>query len=138
MQRRQTETEVLPVCRRYGLGLTTYSPLAIGLLSGRFRRGEPVPDTAFWTEEQLQARLSERGERVVRTLVELARDGRATPAQLAIAWLLDHPEVTAPIVGADRPEYVDDVFGALSIELTPEERRALDGVSQWDEPGRYL
>ena len=57
---------------------------------------------------------------------------------MAIAWILDHPEVTAPIVGADRPEYVDDVFGALEITLTAEERETLDAVSQWDEPGRYL
>jgi aryl-alcohol dehydrogenase-like predicted oxidoreductase len=138
LQRRQTETEVLPVCRRYGLGLTTYSPLAIGLLSGQFARDASPPEGAFWSREQLRAALSERGERVVRTLVELARARGATPAQLAVAWLLDHPEVTAPIVGADRPAYVDDVFGALAIELTPEERRALDAVSRWDEPGQYL
>jgi aryl-alcohol dehydrogenase-like predicted oxidoreductase len=57
---------------------------------------------------------------------------------MAIAWILDHPDVTAPIVGADRPEYVDDVFGALEIELTDEEREALDTVSLWEAPGRYL
>jgi aryl-alcohol dehydrogenase-like predicted oxidoreductase len=57
---------------------------------------------------------------------------------LAIAWLLDHPEVTAPIVGADRPEYVDEVFSALEITLTPEERQTLDTASQWGKPGQYL
>jgi aryl-alcohol dehydrogenase-like predicted oxidoreductase len=57
---------------------------------------------------------------------------------MAIAWLLDHPEVTAPIVGADRLEHVDDVFGALEIELTQEERQTLDKASQWDEPGQYM
>ena len=97
-----------------------------------------MPDGAPWSQEQLQAALSERGERVVRTLAELAHARGATPAQLAVAWLLDHPEVTAPIVGADRPEYVDDVFGALAIDLAREERQALDEVSQWDEPGPYL
>ncbi len=61
-----------------------------------------------------------------------------TPAQLAIAWVLDHPEVTAPIVGADRPEYVDDVLGSLEIKLTPEERQILDDVSQWETPGYYI
>jgi 1-deoxyxylulose-5-phosphate synthase len=138
LQRWPIESDLFPVCRRFGLGLTTYSPLAIGLLSGHFRRGQAPPAGGFWSREQLQAALSVRGDQVVQALVELAQQRGVTPAQLAIAWLLDHPEVTAPIVGADRPEYVDDVFGALEIELTAEERRALDQVSKWDTPGHYL
>ena len=86
----------------------------------------------------LQNTLSERSEQVIQTLASLAQERGATPAQMAIAWLLDHPEVTAPIVGADRPEYVDEVFGALEINLTPEERQTLNQVSQWDEPRQYL
>jgi aryl-alcohol dehydrogenase-like predicted oxidoreductase len=86
----------------------------------------------------LQNALSERSEQVIEMLVTLAQERGATPAQIAIAWLLDHPEVTAPIVGADRPEYVDEVFGALEIKLSPEERQTLDQVSQWDEPRQYL
>jgi len=137
LHRWEIEPELLSLCRRYGLGLMTYSPLAIGLLSGRFRRGEEPPAGTSWTRDRLEGALSERAERVVQTLVDLAGERGATPARLAIAWLLDHPEVTAPIVGADRPEYVDDVFGALEIELSLEERQALDEVSQWEEPGRY-
>jgi aryl-alcohol dehydrogenase-like predicted oxidoreductase len=75
---------------------------------------------------------------VIETLQHVARARGATPAQMAFAWLLDHPEVTAPITGADAPELVDEVFGALDIVLTPEERQALDAVSQWEEPGQYL
>jgi len=138
LQRWKVEADLLPVCRRFGLGLTTYSPLAIGLLAGRLRRGAEPPPGAFWSREQLQEALSARGDRVVETLIELASARGATPAQLAIAWLLDHPDVTAPIVGADRPEYVDDVFGALAITLTQAERQTLDAVSQWDAPGQYL
>ena len=138
LHRWQMEPELLPLCRRYGLGLITYSPLAIGLLSGRFRRGEAPPEGTPWSGERLREALSKRGERVVQKVVELAQERGATPAQMAIAWVLDHPEVTAPIVGADRPEYVDDVFGALEIRLTQEERQALDQASQWEVPGRYL
>jgi aryl-alcohol dehydrogenase-like predicted oxidoreductase len=138
LHRWKLETDLLPVCRRFGLALMTYSPLAIGLLSGRFRRGQTPPEGAFWGQEQLQAALSERGDQVVQCLVELGQARGASPAQMAIAWLLDHPEVTAPIVGADRTEYIDEVFGALDIVLSQEERRALDQVSQWVEPGQYL
>ena len=82
--------------------------------------------------------LSERGDRVVQTVIDLAVNRGVTPAQMAIAWILDRSEVTAPIVGADRPEYVDDVFGALGIELTDEERKTLGAVSSWEAPGRFL
>jgi aryl-alcohol dehydrogenase-like predicted oxidoreductase len=138
LHRWELEPELLTICRRYGLGLMTYSPLAIGLLSGRFRRGAPLPADSPWEQEQLRAALSERADQVIQTLVDLAAARGATPAQLALAWLLDHPEVTAPIVGADRPEYVDEMLGALALELTQPERQALDAVSQWEAPGQYL
>jgi len=137
LHRWTVEPELLALCRCYGLGLTTYSPLAIGLLSGRFRRGEEPPGT-FWTQAHLDEALSKHGDQVVQTLIDRAAERSVTPVQMAIAWILDHPEVTAPIVGADRPEYVDDVFGALDVELTDEERETLDAVSAWESPGRYL
>jgi aryl-alcohol dehydrogenase-like predicted oxidoreductase len=138
LHRWEVEPELLGVCRRYGLGLMTYSPLAIGLLSGRFRWGQTPPVDTYWDPERLQVALSERIDLVIQTLVDLAAGRGATPAQLALAWILGHDEVTAPIVGADRPEYVDDVFGALAIELTQQERQALDTVSKWETPGQYL
>ena len=138
LQRRELEPELLGICRRYGLGLMTYSPLAVGLLSGRFRRGVAPPVDSYWDAERLEQALSERADRVIQALADMADERGATPAQLAIAWLLSHAEVTAPIVGADRPEYVDDVFGALAIELTMQERQALDAVSQWEPPERQL
>jgi aryl-alcohol dehydrogenase-like predicted oxidoreductase len=128
LHRGEVEPELLEVCRRYGLGLLTYSPLAVGLLSGRFRRGLPPPVDSFWNQERVQAALTEQADQVIQTLVDLAKERGATPAQLAIAWLLDHPEITAPIVGADRPEYVDDVLGALTLTLTAEERVVLDAA----------
>jgi aryl-alcohol dehydrogenase-like predicted oxidoreductase len=136
LHRWEVEPELLALCRRYGLGLMTYSPLAVGLLSGRFRQGRTQPADTYWDQERLQQVLNERTDRVIQTLVDLASERGVTPAQLAIAWLLDHGEITAPIVGADRPEYVDDVFGALAIALTQQERQTLDVVSQTDAPAQ--
>ncbi len=130
LHRWEVEPELLAVCRRYGLGLMTYSPLAVGLLSGRFRRGATPPADTYWDQQRLQEALSERADRVIQALVGMVDQRGTTPARLALAWILDHEEITAPIVGADRPEYVDDVFGALAIELTQQERLALDAVSQ--------
>jgi len=138
LHRWKIEEDLLPVCRRFGLALTTYSPLAVGLLSGQFRPGQEPAEEAYWNQAQLQDRVGEDGRQTIQTLLELAQVRGASPAQVAIAWLLDHPEVTAPIVGADRPEYVDDVFGALEIKLTEAERQTLDQVSQWDRPGQYI
>jgi 1-deoxyxylulose-5-phosphate synthase len=135
LRRRRVEEDLLPVVRRFGLGLVAYSPLAIGLLSGRLRRGEVPPPGGYWTRERLEAALVGRSEGVVATVVALARERGCTPAQLAIAWLLDHPELTAPISGADTPEYVEEVFGALEIRLSADERRRLDEVSAWEEGG---
>ena len=133
LRRWPVEPDLFPICRRFGLGLMTYSPLAVGLLSGRYRRGQPVPAGGFWRQEQLADILTERGDRVVQTLIELGEARGATPGQMAMAWLLSHPEISAPIVGADSPEYVEELFGALEIELSPDERMALDAVSRWDE-----
>ncbi len=130
LHRWEVEPELLAVCRRYGLGLMTYSPLAVGLLSGRFRRGATPPADTYWDQQRLQEALSERADRVIQALVGMVDQRGTTPARLALAWIPDHEEITAPIVGADRPEYVDDVFGALAIELTQQERLALDAVSQ--------
>ncbi|HEX9438694.1 MAG TPA: aldo/keto reductase, partial [Roseiflexaceae bacterium] len=88
LHRWEVEPDLLAACQRYGLGLMTYSPLAVGLLSGRFRRGAPPPADTFWEPERLQAALNERTDRVIETLVDLAEARGATPAQLAIAWLL--------------------------------------------------
>jgi aryl-alcohol dehydrogenase-like predicted oxidoreductase len=134
LRRWEAEPELMAVCRRYELGLLAYSPLAVGLLSGRFRLGATPPNDTYWDQERLQAALTECADQIVGTLVELAAELGTTPAQLAIAWLLDHAEITAPIVGADRPEYVDEVLGALSLRLTPPVRQKLDVVSQPDLP----
>lgn len=138
LHRWEVEAELLGLCQRYGLGLLTYSPLAIGLLSGRFRRGITPPADTFWDVEQVKAALTERADRVIQLLVELAAARSATPAQLALAWLLDHPEVTAPIVGADSPAYLDDVFGALAITLSRDERYALDSASHYEPQEQWI
>ena len=129
LRRRRVEEDLLPVVRRFGLGLVAYSPLFVGLLAGQLRRGAEPPPGGYWTREQLDAALTPRIEAVLQTVTRLAAERGCTPAQLAIAWLLDHPELTAPITGADTPEYVDEVLGALHIKLTEEERLHLDKIS---------
>jgi voltage-dependent potassium channel beta subunit len=111
--RRRVEAELSPLCRDLGLGLTTWSPLYFGLLSGKYN--ESVPDGSRaslpemgWIRDQFTAeRLG-----VVRQLTALAQELGITTAQLAIAWLLRRKEVSSVITGATRLEQLDDNLGA--------------------------
>ena len=140
LKRLEVEAELLSLCRQHGLGMMTYSPLAVGLLSGRFRRGQVLPNDTPWGQGKFnfEHAMSEQTDAVVQCLIEIAARRGKTPAQVAIAWILDHEEVTAPITGPDLPVHVDEVFGALGWQLEPPERAALDQVSQPLAPWQYV
>ena len=130
---------VVPCPPRTLLGLMTYSPLAVGLLNGQYRRGQAPEGSSPWAIQlNFEEGLSERGEQVIEKLIDIAAARDATPSQIAMAWILAHPEVTAPIIGPDLPEHVVDAVAALDINLTEEERRSLDDLSQWAAPSKYL
>jgi aryl-alcohol dehydrogenase-like predicted oxidoreductase len=139
LHRWEIEPELISLCRKYGLGIMTYSPLAIGLLTGRFRRGQaPPPDTPWGKGSyNFEEAMTEQNDRIIQKLIEIGKHHDKTPAQVAIAWILDHPEVTSAIIGPDLPEQVDENFGALDWKLSPEERAALDEVSKVEGPRRY-
>ncbi|MDP6984537.1 MAG: aldo/keto reductase, partial [Candidatus Latescibacteria bacterium] len=99
--------------------------------------GQPAPEGTPWTGDRFERVMTERVEAVVAVLVELGQQLGKTPAQLAMAWLLDHEEVTAPIVGPDMPEHVEETFGALDGTLPAEVRQRLDEVSLVELPARY-
>ncbi len=132
LHRCHIEPELLPLCRQYGLGMMAYSPLAVGLLSGRFRRGQKPPaDSAWQDDDRFAAAMNDQAERIVQKLTEIGRAQGKTPAQVAVAWILANEDVTAPIIGPDRPEHVEEVLGALEVELGDEELAALDALSRW-------
>ena len=131
-QRWEIEPELLPLCRQYGLGMMTFSPLAVGLLSGRFRRGQKPPEDSPWADDgRFDAALGDKNDQIVQKLIDMGRAQGKTPAQMAIAWILANEDVTAPIIGPDRPEHVEEVFGALDVEFSAEQLKELDELSQW-------
>jgi len=128
---REAELEMLPFLRDSGLGLMVYSPLAIGLLSGRFRRNELPPSDTPWGKgytgfDQL---MTPQTDQVVDELRTIAENRGKTPAQVAIAWILSHSEVTTVNIGPDTPDQVDENVGAVGWQLTEEERQRLDELS---------
>ena len=121
--RRQVEHEVLPACEKFGLGFLPFFPLASGLLTGKYRRGEPPPEgtrLAAWGARGQQA-LSDRNFDKVEPLAAWAAERGHSMVELAFAWLLGHPVVSSVIAGATTPEQVRTNAAAADWRLTPDE-----------------
>ncbi|MCX6069981.1 MAG: aldo/keto reductase [Chloroflexi bacterium] len=131
MLRRGIEDEVLPYCAANGIGVVVYSPMQMGLLSGTFTKARvislPSDDirsrNAFFSEPALGRNLA-----LVEKLRPVAARAGRTVAEMAIAWVLRRPEVTAAIVGGRRPEQVAETIGAADWDLTPEEIAEMDAL----------
>jgi aryl-alcohol dehydrogenase (NADP+) len=123
---REEEREMLPLCRAEGIGVIPWSPLARGFLAGKRRRGEE--DTRRGKVDNFAHDLYYQPEDfdVVDRVVALAERKGVKPAQIALAWLLHQPGLTAPIVGATRMEHLEDAVAALEIRLDEEERKDLE------------
>ncbi len=132
MLNRNLENEMFPMVRRTGLGVMAYSPLGVGLLSGDYAPDRMPDRPTIWGSRRshaFSAVMRGRAADVVRTNAEVATRVGATPAQVAQAWVLSHPEITIAISGADTPEQMRDNLGALDLELPPEEQESLNAVS---------
>jgi aryl-alcohol dehydrogenase-like predicted oxidoreductase len=124
---REEEREMMPLCADQGIAVLPYSPLARGMLAGnRSRQGErrttragddPLSDQRYHAAADFD---------VADRLGEVAAERKAPAAQLALAWLLSRPGVTAPIVGATKPGHVTDALAACQLTLTEEELRRLE------------
>ncbi len=119
---REEEREMLPLCWEEGLGIIPWSPLARGLLTGTRRRGEagmPEGASARARSDDYAHRLytSDSDFEIAERVVQVASDLGATPAQVALAWLLRQPAVAAPIVGASKVEHLEDAVKAVELEL---------------------
>jgi voltage-dependent potassium channel beta subunit len=129
---RDIEYEVLPTCKHLGIGQVVWSPLAQGVLAGKYRPGEPPPPgtrAATPGDEDFMTRfMRDDVLAAVQGLRPIADDLGLTMAQLAIAWVLRQPGVSSAIVGASRPEQVDDDVAASGVELDEETLARIDAV----------
>jgi aryl-alcohol dehydrogenase-like predicted oxidoreductase len=128
---RTVERELLPACASLGVGVIPYFPLAGGLLTGKYREGEPAPPgTRFAQLEHMRSRFATpRNFAVVRRLEEWARRRGHELAQVALAWLLHRPAVCTVIAGATRPEQVSANARAAEVQLSPEEVEELSALA---------
>jgi aryl-alcohol dehydrogenase-like predicted oxidoreductase len=137
IERQLFEYEAMPLCRHYGLGVIPYSPLAGGFLTGKYRPDAPRPESVR-AGGTLDRYGNEKGWAVIAALDTIAAAHEKTVAQTALAWLLSNPVVTAPIIGANTPEQLQDSLGVVGYRLTDDERVQLNDVTRWPRNGRPI
>jgi len=124
---RRIENELLPLCRKHGLGVLPWSPLAGGILANRYADGVPEGSRAT-RRPQVLDRVTPRAVEVGRALGEIAAERGVTVTQLALTWCKDQPGVTAPIIGPRTRAQLDDALAVLTMTLDDETRVACDAL----------
>jgi aryl-alcohol dehydrogenase-like predicted oxidoreductase len=127
---RRIENELVPLALRYDLGLLPWSPLAMGMLAGRYASANQHPKDSraarigTWAAD----RVSESGIEAARQVAKVAQTKELTPAQLSLLWVKDQPAVTAPIIGPRTMDHLDDALIVLEMSLDSELSTALDEI----------
>ncbi|HSM58646.1 MAG TPA: aldo/keto reductase [Candidatus Sulfomarinibacteraceae bacterium] len=132
VHRAEFERELQPLCLDQDIGVIPYSPLGGGFLTGKYRRGEPLPESD--RAEGIKKRyMNDQGFDAVEKLEEIGDGHGATVAQTAIAWVLANPAVTSAIIGANSIAQLEDTLKGAEIDLSEEEKEALDETTAWEE-----
>jgi aryl-alcohol dehydrogenase-like predicted oxidoreductase len=136
---RRIERGLIPVARTYGLAIIPWSPLAGGLLTGKYTRNTPPPPDSRFAEAETTPRLKARMVTAIYDIIEglqpLTAAKGCTLSQLALAWCLHQPGVTSPIIGPRTMEQLEDNLAALHVPITAEDRAVID---QLVPPGRMV
>lgn len=128
---RAIETELLPVCEAFGVGVMVYSPLAGGILTGKYKPGEPFPagtrgaESEFFRQNRAKPHLLKLAQQIVPVMQRFDRP----IVQTAVAWTLAHPAVTSAIIGARNMEQLELILNGWQGVLSPQEKQLLDEVS---------
>jgi aryl-alcohol dehydrogenase-like predicted oxidoreductase len=124
---RDETAALLPALEHYGMGLLPYYPLASGMLTGKYKRGEPLPEgrlqsVAMWNQKF----VTERNWNIVEKLEAFCRERNRTLVELAFGWLASHRTVSSVIAGATKPEQIDANVAAAGWKLSEAERSSVD------------
>jgi len=132
---RRIEQELVPFCRTYGLAILPWSPLAGGLLSGKYRRGQAPPPGSRYEQRDRQARITPQVFAALEDLRSLADTLGCTMSQLALSWCMQQPGITSPIIGPRTLEQLQDNLAAVDITLSSED---LEQIDQMLPPGTFV
>ncbi len=128
MFRDEYERELEPLCREQQIGVITYSSLGSGFFSGKYRPGQPLPGTVRATGVERDY-MNDRGWRILGAVDDVAKGRGATPSQVALAWIVRRPGITAPIASATSPEQIRELLGSVELDLSDEELAKLAEAS---------
>jgi len=123
---REEEREMLPLCKDEGIAVIPWSPLARGRLTRPWQSEQTKRSETDRFGNSMYSRTEEDDKRVVERLTGIAEKRGVPQAQIALAWLLSKPEITSPIVGATKPNHLEDAVATVSLKLTREEITALE------------
>ncbi len=127
---RRIENELLPMCQAYGLGVITWSPLAMGILAGRYADSQPHPkdSRSVLRGGIYKERVTERAVAVGNQFVQMAQEHNLSAAQLAVLWVKDQPGITAPIIGPRTVEQLEHMLPVLEMSLDESTRKLCDDL----------
>jgi len=135
---REEERDMIPLCREEGVGIIPWSPLARGFLAGNRRKEDFGETTRAKTDEYSQKLYYKDSDfKIVDRVVVLARKKEVMPIQIALAWLLHKPYVTAPIVGVSKPGQLKDLLGAFDVRLDDDDVKFLEELYEPHVPQEY-
>ncbi len=123
---RDLEHEVIPFIEDAGIGVLVWSPLAGGFLSGKYSRENPAPEGARLNQFKLPPIDIDKGYDVVDVLRQIGQNHGASPAQVALAWILTKPFISSIIIGANKMQQLEDNLGAAQLKLSAQEVEKLD------------
>ncbi|WPU64293.1 aldo/keto reductase [Peredibacter starrii] len=126
---RTVEGELIPMAQELGMGVTPWSPLKSGVLSGKYRR-ENKDHVEAGRGEWVTSSLDDHAYDVVEKVIQIAKEVKSTPAKVALKWVCSQPGVTSPIIGARTIEQLEDNLSALDVKLSAEHLKALDEISK--------
>jgi aryl-alcohol dehydrogenase (NADP+) len=139
---REVERSVLPTCRRYGMGVIPWSPLAGGYLTGRYRKGAEIPADSRMArrfgrefEDEHQRAVHELRLDAIEELLKVAADAGVSVTHLAMAFVLEHPAVSAAIIGPRTMEQLDDLLAGVDVRLDAD---VLDRIDEIVSPGTSI
>jgi aryl-alcohol dehydrogenase-like predicted oxidoreductase len=127
--RAEFERDLLKVCEKYQVGVIPYSPLAAGFLTGKYERNQT--SSSKRSEGVQKSFATETGWRTLEAVKAVAQELDTTPGAVSLAWLLNQPVITAPIIGANSPEQLHQNLVAVDIKLSEDQVQRLNEASKW-------
>jgi len=126
---RRIENELVPLCQKYGLAIIPWSPLAMGMLAGRYPKAGEYPEDSrahLWDSSMVKARVTQRGIDVGKAVDKMAKERGMTASQLSLLWIKDQPGITAPIIGPRTLAHLEDALGIIDKTLDDADRPLFD------------